>query len=171
MYSFLLNSIDVNECEDNSHTCDPNANCTNTEGSYDCACHESFFGNGLKCQSETRSCQFTVASYNQHTIKYLILLLFQLNAIMNALGCRTLTAICMHDSCACMERLTSCVSLVPRPSEEEEEEGPGTYCLCMHQIFRKNNRIIFRTWILITCIIVKWSNTCKEYGMTSWPLR
>ena len=48
-----LNFTDVNECEDNSHNCSTNANCTNTEGSYDCACHESFFGDGLTCQSET----------------------------------------------------------------------------------------------------------------------
>ena len=32
-------------------------------------------------------------------------------------------------------------SLVPRPFEEEEK-GPGAHCLCMRQIFRKNNRKI-----------------------------
>ena len=60
MYSFSLNSIDVNECED-SHNCDLNANCTNTEGSYDCACHEFFFGDGLTCQSKTLMIKFAIA--------------------------------------------------------------------------------------------------------------
>ena len=48
-----FNSLDFNECEDGSHTCSANANCTNTEGSYTCTCHESFYDNGTSCLSET----------------------------------------------------------------------------------------------------------------------
>ena len=44
-------SLDLNECEDGSHTCSVNANCTNTEGSYICTCHESFYDNGTTCLS------------------------------------------------------------------------------------------------------------------------
>ena len=68
-----LNLTDIDECEDNSHNCSTYANCTNTEGSYDCACQESFFGDGLTCQSETlaykqarkerRVCISWIASY------------------------------------------------------------------------------------------------------------
>ena len=58
MIIIMLNSsIDVDECEDNSHNCSTNANCTNTEGSYYCTCHEFFFGDGLTCQSEALGMQ------------------------------------------------------------------------------------------------------------------
>ena len=71
-FQVLLFVIDINECEDNSHICDLNANCTNTEGSYICACHESFFGDGLTCQSEILMICYThVASYSQRTCKYI----------------------------------------------------------------------------------------------------
>ena len=43
----LLIIIDVNECEAGTHTCDENAECTNTEGSFDCACRSSYFGDGF----------------------------------------------------------------------------------------------------------------------------
>ena len=54
MHMIFLNSLDVNECEDGSHSCDMNANCTNTEGSYICTCHESFYDNGTNCLSEIK---------------------------------------------------------------------------------------------------------------------
>ena len=43
---------DVDECETNIHHCDENANCFNTEGSYDCTCHDEFIGNGIICLSK-----------------------------------------------------------------------------------------------------------------------
>ena len=39
--SRIIKSImftDIDECNDNSHVCDANANCTNTNGSYNCIC-------------------------------------------------------------------------------------------------------------------------------------
>ena len=41
--------IDIDECSTNKNDCDPNANCTNSEGSYECFCRQSFFGNGEIC--------------------------------------------------------------------------------------------------------------------------
>ena len=40
---------DINECNENTHTCDENAQCTNTEGSFTCTCNEGFTGDGQTC--------------------------------------------------------------------------------------------------------------------------
>ena len=37
--------IDINECVEDP-PCNPNADCTNTNGSYTCACMSGFSGNG-----------------------------------------------------------------------------------------------------------------------------
>ena len=42
--------LDIDECSDKStHSCDSNSNCTNTNGSYQCKCHQGFAGNGHTC--------------------------------------------------------------------------------------------------------------------------
>ena len=41
--------LDVDECANGSNTCDPNATCTNTLGSYTCACKTGFVANGTRC--------------------------------------------------------------------------------------------------------------------------
>ena len=47
---FLYTTTDSNECE-NSETneCDPNALCSNTEGSYVCRCLNGYQGDGRNC--------------------------------------------------------------------------------------------------------------------------
>ena len=40
---FML--LDIDECSDESHDCDINANCTNTNGSHICTCKEGYTGN------------------------------------------------------------------------------------------------------------------------------
>merc|ERR1712130_415510 len=40
---------DVNECTSGKHFCDKNAKCTNTVGSYTCACNAGFSGDGATC--------------------------------------------------------------------------------------------------------------------------
>ena len=45
----LIDSADINECELDMHTCNSNANCTDTEGSFNCTCGEGFEGNGFNC--------------------------------------------------------------------------------------------------------------------------
>ena len=42
--------LDVDECSADSNTCDDNADCLNTEGSYSCRCKSGFTGNGTTCQ-------------------------------------------------------------------------------------------------------------------------
>ena len=43
----LFFRTDVNECE--TALCDPNADCINTFGSYNCLCRQGFEGNGFNC--------------------------------------------------------------------------------------------------------------------------
>ena len=44
------NSItDIDECTDGSHDCDANAGCTNTPGSFTCACNTGYSGDGVTC--------------------------------------------------------------------------------------------------------------------------
>ena len=49
-YSISFVLIDIDECLNRSHACDVNANCTNTDGSYNCTCKEGYTGDGQSCQ-------------------------------------------------------------------------------------------------------------------------
>ena len=42
--------IDIDECNDDSHVCDSNANCTNTNGSHNSICKVGNIINGQSCQ-------------------------------------------------------------------------------------------------------------------------
>lgn len=45
-------SADINECESGTHSCDENAECSDTIGSFDCTCNSGYEGNGLSCTSK-----------------------------------------------------------------------------------------------------------------------
>ena len=45
----IIFPADVDECEIDIHSCNRNAVCTNTEGSFTCACYPGFTGDGLQC--------------------------------------------------------------------------------------------------------------------------
>ena len=45
----LLHFIDENECQTGSHSCDVNADCTNTNGGYACQCKTWYTGSGFDC--------------------------------------------------------------------------------------------------------------------------
>ena len=51
MISLIL-STDITECISGSAECHDNATCTNTDGSYECACNNGFSGDGFNCTSE-----------------------------------------------------------------------------------------------------------------------
>ncbi|CAI5446030.1 unnamed protein product [Caenorhabditis angaria] len=50
---------DINECQDNSHSCHPHADCTNLPGSFECKCQGGFEGDGItKCMNTLeKSCE------------------------------------------------------------------------------------------------------------------
>ena len=59
---FIINCVDVDECSSDTNECDPNALCTNVEGSYVCRCKKGFTGNGSTCTGmyiHKRSVNFT----------------------------------------------------------------------------------------------------------------
>ena len=47
LFSFFI--LDLDECEDKTHQCDVNANCTNIPGSYNCTYRPGYTGNGSIC--------------------------------------------------------------------------------------------------------------------------
>ncbi len=66
---------DIDECLNNTHNCDVNATCTNTIGSFTCACNSGFTGTGLICNDTDEClnpttcqtgyvCENTAGSYN-----------------------------------------------------------------------------------------------------------
>jgi cysteine-rich repeat protein/parallel beta-helix repeat protein len=48
--------VDVNECMVNNGGCSPNASCTNTPGSYTCACNPGYVGDGVTCSQLVATC-------------------------------------------------------------------------------------------------------------------
>ena len=50
--SYISNNFmfsDADECSNNDHSCDVNAVCSNTVGSYACACKAGYTGDGRTC--------------------------------------------------------------------------------------------------------------------------
>ena len=43
---------DVDECTTDTHNCDVNAVCTDTDGSFTCACNSGYSGDGTTCTSK-----------------------------------------------------------------------------------------------------------------------
>ena len=46
----IISSPDINECELGIDNCDEQATCTNTQGSYSCACNAGWTGDGFTCE-------------------------------------------------------------------------------------------------------------------------
>ena len=40
-------SSDINECMRGNHTCDGNALCSDTDGSFNCTCNNGYTGSGM----------------------------------------------------------------------------------------------------------------------------
>ena len=44
--------LDIDECNEGTNLCDANANCINTNGSYECICNSGYEGSGRTCNSK-----------------------------------------------------------------------------------------------------------------------
>ena len=56
LHLLFLFCLDVDECSTKTHTCDANAVCNNTVGSYNCTCKSGFDGDGKKCTGNYQIC-------------------------------------------------------------------------------------------------------------------
>ncbi len=52
MTHFIFLYVDLDECDSGTHTCDVNAECTNTAGSYTCECRSGYSGDGVTCEGK-----------------------------------------------------------------------------------------------------------------------
>ena len=50
--TFTFYSLDIDECTEESDNCDANTVCTNTDGSFTCACNTGYSGDGVTCTGE-----------------------------------------------------------------------------------------------------------------------
>ncbi len=46
---YINTIVDVDECAANTDNCNATADCTNTDGSFTCACWDGYSGNGVNC--------------------------------------------------------------------------------------------------------------------------
>ena len=53
---------DIDECDSGTHTCDVNAVCENTQGSYTCTCTSGFTGDGEECKGIKGCCFIFIIS-------------------------------------------------------------------------------------------------------------
>ena len=55
IFILIYSTPDVNECRIGTHSCDENARCINTPGSYQCECNTGFTGDGFTCRAQEQS--------------------------------------------------------------------------------------------------------------------
>ena len=65
MLHFFIFEIytDIDECSTGSHSCDENADCNNTVGSFSCTCRSSYFGDGKTCFSKEGIPGYSIVGY------------------------------------------------------------------------------------------------------------
>ena len=59
--------LDIDECTENRHQCHVDATCNNTQGSYNCSCHEGYNGNGYNC-TDIKECRINENDCDKNAI-------------------------------------------------------------------------------------------------------
>ena len=51
LYVVMFDTLDIDECQNETlNNCDDNADCFDTDGSFNCTCIEGYTGTGVDCQ-------------------------------------------------------------------------------------------------------------------------
>eukprot|EP00961_Rhodomonas_salina_P298331 3937985-Rhodomonas_salina.1 len=58
---------DRDECAESQADCGANAQCSNTDGSFSCSCHEGFAGDGLRCEN-VDECASAAHECDEHAV-------------------------------------------------------------------------------------------------------
>lgn len=53
-------ATDIDECSAQTNPCDENADCTNNDGSYSCACKQGFTGGGKTCEGNINTIEVII---------------------------------------------------------------------------------------------------------------
>ena len=70
-HHIFIQPADINECELETYPCHFNANCTDTEGSFNCTCNEGFEGNGFSCAGTICIITFIIMYICTYTCAYI----------------------------------------------------------------------------------------------------
>ena len=73
---------DNDECTLGSHNCHGNATCTNTDGSFTCACNVGYTGNGVTCAGMKKTDIAVVSLFLIHTDVFFSFMLFLFSKII-----------------------------------------------------------------------------------------
>ena len=66
---------DIDECATDVDNCGTNANCTNTPGSFTCACNLGYSGDGLNCVGELSPFRILCLPFGRYSVNHLSFLL------------------------------------------------------------------------------------------------
>ena len=69
MIEYFLYHTDIDECSDGTHSCDPDAKCDNTDGSYQCTCNKGYSGDGTFCDGNYYFHWYDIVSHSDINIK------------------------------------------------------------------------------------------------------
>lgn len=67
LFLISMDSLDINECARGTDNCNANADCINTQGSFQCVCRAGFEGDGRNCRGMSQSLPLCM---HEHTIPY-----------------------------------------------------------------------------------------------------
>ena len=60
--------VDIDECDLGTHNCDVNANCTDTDGSFNCTCNQGYTGDGVNCTCVNGTVRLLIGEDDQNDL-------------------------------------------------------------------------------------------------------